>query len=124
MKGMKTVLVLLVPVLFLLLGMLPACYYDNEEELYGGCDTAGVSYAGFIRPLLDNKCTPSCHSGAQPTGNLDFTQYAVVRTAAIDGRLYAAVTRSVDWMPQNGPRLDNCTLSMIDAWIKAGALNN
>lgn len=123
---MKNVLVLFVSALFLLLlaGTLPACYYDNEEELYGGCDTAGVSYSAFLRPLLDSKCTPSCHSGSQPTGNLDFSQFAVVRTAATDGRLYAAVTRSVDWMPQNGPRLDNCTLAKIDAWIKAGALNN
>ncbi len=111
--------------LALLLTSTPACYYDNEEELYGNnCDTAGVSYSGFIRPLMLNQCTPTCHSGAQPTGNLDFTQYANAKTAALDGRLYNALTRTTGWMPQNGNKLDDCTLGKIDAWIKAGAPNN
>ncbi|MBL7805036.1 MAG: hypothetical protein JNL02_14945 [Saprospiraceae bacterium] len=107
-----------------MLGLPSSCYYDNEEDLYGDCDTSSVRYGNFIQPLLQNQCTPGCHSGAQPTGNLDFNQYINVKTAALDGRLWAALNRSTSWMPQNGPKLDDCTLQRIDTWIKAGAPEN
>jgi hypothetical protein len=111
----------------LLLGLVAfsSCYYDNEEDLYGGgCDTSAVKFSTFIQPLLSSQCY-SCHSGAAPTGIFDLSSYDNVKTMALDNnRLYAAVTRTTNWMPNGGAKLDNCTLSKIDAWVKAGAPNN
>ena len=48
----KTILPILA--LFLILsGALSACFYDNEEDLYGsGCSTEGLTYTNEIKQLL------------------------------------------------------------------------
>lgn len=109
----------------LLLAIPPGCYYDNEEELYGGCDTTGVTYNNFVRQLLESQCTPSCHSGTFPSGGYDFTQYAVIKSVALNNNLlYNSITRTDNRMPQGGSKLEDCTILKIDAWIKAGAPEN
>ncbi|MCW5923277.1 MAG: hypothetical protein KIS77_13105 [Saprospiraceae bacterium] len=93
------------------------------NENYGACDTVNVRYSAFVRPLIQAKCQ-GCHSGNSPQGGINLTTYSNVKTLASNGKLYAAVTRSVNWMPSGGPKLDSCTLSKLKTWLDAGAPEN
>jgi len=102
-----------------------ACYYDNVEELYGTspCDASTVTWTMDIQPMLQEQCV-SCHSGSTPSGGKDLSTYANVKLY-----LGGAVSRMNKplgdplIMPPSGP-LTSCTLTKLDAWVAAGALEN
>jgi len=108
--------------------LLTSCYYDVESELYGPsvpCDTAAVTFAGHIEPLIADACT-GCHSGASPDGGLTLEGHASIAAAFTAGGARDRVNRaggSSGAMPPSGP-LAACDLSSLDAWIQAGAPNN
>ncbi|GAB4429328.1 MAG: hypothetical protein OHK0039_47950 [Bacteroidia bacterium] len=91
----------------------------------GTCDTATVTYAGTIRPLMQTYCT-GCHSGTAPSGGIDLTTHTSVKTVADNGSLYGAVARQAGFapMPQGGNPLPDCDIDQLAAWIGAGAPNN
>lgn len=105
------------------------CYYDIEEELYPAsplaCDTANVTFAGSVQPLLQTNCF-SCHTGSAPSGNINLMGYANVKTVADNGKLMGAVTHSAGFspMPQGGNKLSDCEILIIQTWIDKGTLNN
>jgi len=97
---------------------------DNGcNESYAGCETAGISYVGFIQPLVQAKCQ-GCHSAASAQGGIVLATYDQVKTLGLNGKLYAAVTRTTNWMPNGGAKLDPCSLDKIKAWVDAGAPQN
>ena len=97
---------------------------NNEcNENYGACETSNVKYSAFVQPLIQARCQ-GCHSGSAPQGGINLSTYANVKTLAGNGKLYAAVTRTSDWMPKGGAKLDACTLDKLKAWIDAGAPEN
>jgi hypothetical protein len=112
----------------LLVAGLQACYYDNEHDLYpvvpgNGCDTATVSYAATIQPIMQTRCV-SCHSGGFPSGGLGLTTHAEV-AGSVD-RIIDRITRNEGdalLMPQ-GAKMDACRIDQIIAWANQGALNN
>jgi hypothetical protein len=91
-----------------------------SEQPGNNCDTTGITYTNFMQPLIQGKCQ-GCHSGSTPQGNLNLTQFANVKTVALNGKLYAAITRPTGWMPKGGQHLNDCSRQKIDAWIKKGA---
>lgn len=93
----------------------------NENS--AGCETTNVSFGAFVQPLIQAKCQ-GCHSGSAPQGGIDLTTYGGVRTVALNGKLYAALTRTSNWMPRGGAQLDDCSLDKIKAWVDAGAPQN
>lgn len=107
-----------------LLLALPSCYYDKADKLYPNqtCDTSNVSYSAFVAPLLQSRCY-SCHPG---TSSISLKTYTDVQAVAKDGRLINALkylTGGSKNMPPDG-KLDACTVSKIEAWVKKGAPNN
>lgn len=115
----------LVLTLFGMFWLSTACYYDNVEELYGTspCDASSVTWTMDIQPMLQEQCV-SCHSGSSPSGGKDLSTYANVKLY-----LGGAVSRMNKplgdplIMPPSGP-LTSCTLTKLDAWVAAGALEN
>lgn len=105
--------------------LLGGCYYDNEEELYpfSFCDTANVTWAGEIRPMVQLRCaTPGCHvqGGQSP----DLSTYAGVKAQADAGRIQARVIDRVpSSMPPSGP-LPSCDQLKLKRWLDAGAPEN
>jgi hypothetical protein len=101
------------------------CYYDNEEELYPNsfCDTALVTWASDIQPLINTRCAISgCHANGAVAPNL--TGYTAVKAQADNGRLRA---RAIDGVPSIMPasgKLPACDIANLDAWLRAGAPNN
>ncbi|MBC7776806.1 MAG: hypothetical protein H7246_15335 [Phycisphaerae bacterium] len=93
------------------------------DENFGGCDISNATFSAFVQPLVQGRCQ-GCHSGSNPQGNIKLTSYAEIKTVALNGKMYAALTRSSNWMPKGGAKLDDCSLQKIQAWIGAGAPNN
>ena len=112
--------------------LLTACFYDNEEKLYPleSCASLNVSYNNEILPILESFCY-TCHNlanapvlgdGINLEGHFNFSNYAENFTTKLLG--------SLKWngegsnMPENGSKLDNCTINKIEVWIEEGRLNN
>lgn len=89
------------------------------------CNTAVFTYAGAIRPLLDNKCV-GCHSGSSPSGAVNLSDYTNTRIWALNGRLYGSIAHQSGFspMPKNATKLSDCEIQQVQQWIQAGALNN
>jgi hypothetical protein len=117
-------------IFFLVSVTLSSCYYDNEEALYpslsSSCDTINVTFSAKIAPILSNNCL-SCHSNATAVSagnNIRLQDYNDVkaRTSAIAGSIKHTGTYSP--MPKNGGRLNTCSITLVDIWIRNGAPNN
>jgi hypothetical protein len=93
------------------------------DENAGGCDVSTVKFSTFVQPLIQGKCQ-GCHSGNNPQGNLRLTNHAEIKAVALNGKLYSSLTRTSNWMPNGGAKLDNCSLEKIQAWTEAGAPQN
>lgn len=119
---------------FIILGVITAlavtytgCKHEPEEYIPDpdpnpdttSCDTASVTYPGKIYPILDQYCI-SCHSGAGPSGGLDFTDYSQVAFVAENGALIGAIKHLSGYspMPQGGEQLDSCKIRLIEIWIR------
>jgi len=93
------------------------------NENAGQCDVTNVKFSTFVQPLIQARCQ-GCHSGSAPQGGLNLVGHANVKTVADNGKLYDLVTRTTNWMPKGGQKLDDCTTMKLKAWIDAGAPNN
>ena len=103
----------------------PSCYYDNEEDLYGGvtCDTVAVSYTSDIVPILSNSCY-GCHDASSYTiSGSQFDNYNLIKTLVSDGKLVNRTNDASNPMPPT-ELMDDCNRNLIKAWVAAGAPNN
>jgi mono/diheme cytochrome c family protein len=122
--------------LFLLLGLVSAlmltyngCKHEPENFIPDPdpdpdpdttqCDTSNVTYTGTIYPILDQYCL-FCHSGANPEGGLDFTDYNQLAFVAENGALLGAIKHLQGYspMPKDGNQLDSCKIRQIEIWIR------
>lgn len=120
---MKTKMILLLAMIAVLAG----CYYDSEQELYNcSVDPVTVKYSTTVTIILNSYGCTGCHSGGSPSGGINLTSFASVRTVADNGRLMGAITHSSGFvpMPQGGGKMNACDISKVKAWIDAGAPNN
>lgn len=95
------------------------------DENAGQCETTNISYSGFIAPLLTTYCV-GCHSGGNPSGGISLNSYEGVKSIALSGRLYGAIswTSGFKQMPQGGNKLSQCNIDKVKSWIDNGASNN
>lgn len=107
--------------------VISSCYKDNEEDLYPdtGCNTANVSFAQTVWPVLNNNCV-SCHNGPGASGGIRLGNHSEVVAAIDGGRFLGAIRHESGFsaMPQGGNKLSDCNISQIEAWIAQGKLNN
>jgi len=113
------------------------CTSDKYDKLYPAtttqavtCDTANISYANDIVPIVKNNCySPGngCHDVAgSSVSNYNFTTYDGIVNVAQVGLLLG----DINWasgnnqMPKNGAKLSACDISKFTRWINQGALNN
>jgi len=83
------------------------------------CDTSNVTYPGTVYPILNQYCI-SCHSGANPSGGLDFTDYNQFAFVAQNGALLGAIKHLQGYspMPKDAAMLDSCRIRQIEIWIR------
>jgi hypothetical protein len=111
---------------------LSACYYDVEEELYGSttatCDTVSVSYASEVVPILEAKCY-SCHAGdALAGGGIKLGTYPDLKSRIdnFKSRFISSIVQdgTVSAMPQGQPKMADCSINKIVAWVHQGYPQN
>lgn len=89
------------------------------------CVTTNISFKSTVQPILKSNCT-GCHSGTQPSGNIDLTTYVQVQKYAVNGKFYGSIAHQTGFipMPSANSTLSTCEVSQIKSWITAGSLNN
>lgn len=89
------------------------------------CDTANVSFAADIQPILSTYCL-GCHSGSFPQGGILLNNHSSVLVQASNGRLLGSVSHlpGFSFMPQGQPKLNDCNIALIRNWIDQGASDN
>jgi cytochrome c5 len=103
-----------------------SCYKDNEEDLYANdCETTNVSFNTTIKPIFNANCV-SCHIGAGASAGIRLSSHSEVSAAVDGGRLMGAIKHQSGFsaMPPSGPKLTDCQISQIEAWIAQGKPNN
>lgn len=106
------------------------CTYNNEDDLYADvvCDTVGAAYRATVEPILDANCY-SCHNQANAPSfgsGIVLDNYAGVSAWIPSGRLLCDIKGEAGCtlMPKGGPKMNDCNIAKIEAWINAGALDN
>jgi hypothetical protein len=106
---------------------LSGCYYDKKNELYpdtGNCDTIDlITYTQSIDRIMVANCN-ICHNSANPSGDVNTSNYNGLSIVALDGRLWAVVNWEVNPMPKGLDKLSACDLTTIRKWVDAGSPNN
>lgn len=112
---------------FFILLLQGACYYDVEEEIYpdNQCVTTGVGYQATVLPIIQNNCY-ICHSQSVRQGNVVLEGYANLKAYADNQKLLGVIKHQQGFpqMPQGQPKLGDCNIAKIAAWIEAGAPDN
>lgn len=85
------------------------------------CDTVNVLYATHVQPIMTQNCT-GCHGGVAPEAGIDLTQRTTVESNARSGMLLGTMSHASGFvkMPPSGPRVSDCALGTIKAWISQG----
>ncbi|MBX2923689.1 MAG: hypothetical protein KF746_15915 [Chitinophagaceae bacterium] len=102
-----------------------ACSKASEEELDPPCDTTGMRYSIDILPVIAAHCY-SCHGNGTITEGVDLDGYENLKSRADNGDLLGAITHAAGYtpMPYNQPKLSDCDINKIKAWIQSGAPDN
>jgi hypothetical protein len=111
-----------------------ACQYDPIQPDAApipkdSCSWDQISYQKIIAPIVASNCVASvCHNnGSAPRGiGLD-GHYQLSYFVKSDSARFLGVIRQVGfytYMPLGRPKLDSCTISKLEAWIRQGAQNN
>lgn len=89
------------------------------------CDTTVFTFSGAVQPIVQARCQ-GCHSGGTPQGGILLTNYDQIKTVAITGQLYGAVSHTGGYtpMPYNGAKIPDCEITQIRKWIEDGTPNN
>lgn len=114
----------------LALCLLPSCYYDVEQELYGtssssNCDSIKGVYNLEIKPLIENQCQ-SCHNNGFMQGGINLEGYENTKSVTLNGKLLQSIKHEtgISPMPQGAPKLNNCDILKVSMWKNQGAPNN
>jgi hypothetical protein len=104
-----------------------SCYYDNEEALYptinNACDTTNVTYSGTIAPILNNSCY-SCHSDANASFGGGIRLQAIADVITNSTKVVAAIKQTGPFPMPPGGKLNSCSITQFDIWIRNGMPNN
>jgi hypothetical protein len=91
----------------------------------GQCDSATVSFSGFVKPLIENRCQ-GCHIGSYAGAGISLTNYNEIKTAATSARFIGSLKglSGYFFMPKDGQTLTNCEIGKMSEWIRKGEPNN
>ena len=129
--------------ILLILAIFPAFFTGSctSEHLSPICDTLNMSYANNIVPILKNNCY-SCHSAGNTAGSygvlLDSydhlkdwakpgTKPIIADSCYLVGNIKHLPPDSnfnFTPMPYMKPKLDDCSINQIVAWVNQGSPNN
>jgi mono/diheme cytochrome c family protein len=110
-----------------------SCTNDSEEKLLknqsaiidaAACQTNTISYLRDVQPIFNANCIV-CHNAVLLRNGYNLANYTEAVKVASKGRIPAAIMHIGPYkMPKNAPKLSNCDISKIQAWLDAGMPNN
>ncbi len=107
-----------------------ACYYDKEDLVYpstgGVCDTVAMKYSVDVVNILSANCY-KCHAGTAALGGGNMLDnYTGLKFMVNNGKLLKAINHlpGASEMPKGDPKLSDCNIAKITAWVNNGAPNN
>jgi len=112
--------------------LMSACYWDNEEDLYGNlpCISTNVSYKEDVELILILNCY-NCHDEVNAPISGDGLNLEGYRNFSLYAQLYKNTlleslnhNGSASYMPKNAAKLDTCSIRIIENWIIEGKQNN
>ena len=105
-------------------------YHKGDVEYPFVCDTTNVRYSVEITAILDESCKP-CHYPENDISFINLYDYETISFFALDGQFtYGTLLSAVmheggaPEMPQGGPKLQDCDINKIAAWVHNGAPDN
>lgn len=119
-------------VLFVIsVSLLPSCYYDKEDLLYGNANapctdtSTTASYSQKVVPILQQYCY-RCHTGSFPSGGIAMGNYAADKAIGQTGKLYGSISYTPGYspMPQGMSKMTSCQIATIKKWIDNSMPNN
>ncbi len=119
-------------VAILITSLFTGCFYDKADQVYpgGNCDTTLVRYSVEINTILNASCK-SCHDGSNSISGIDLYDHKTIQGLALDGKytygtLLSAVMHQggASPMPQGDPKLPECDINKMAAWVHRGAPDN
>jgi mono/diheme cytochrome c family protein len=103
---------------------------DYPSSPTSSCDTTTVRYSVEIKSILDANCK-GCHNGSNSLSGIDLYDHSTIAAYALDGKFtYGSLLSAVKHeggapeMPKGAPKLQDCDINKIAAWVHKGALNN
>lgn len=91
----------------------------------GGCNTANVKFTTDIASIMQANCN-SCHNSTRPLGGVKTDDHSSLKMIADNGLLVGTITHAAGFsaMPKAKPKLPDCDINKIKAWIAQGTKNN
>lgn len=108
------------------------CSKSSEDKLVGNnsCDTVGVKYSVQIVNILQQNCY-QCHGTGSSgstfgSGGIALYTYSQLKVYVDNGWLLGDLTHAPNMigMPYLLPKLPDCDINTVLAWILRGAPNN
>ncbi|HEV2355635.1 MAG TPA: hypothetical protein VGR89_15410 [Puia sp.] len=98
---------------------------NGVEAGAGTCDTTAVRYSTQVLSILQNNCY-TCHNGPGASSGIDLSNFDAFKGWAGSGYVTADITGAPGHiqMPYGLPRLSECDINTIMAWIHQGMPNN
>jgi len=108
------------------------CTKQNEETLSDStgtttCKTDSMSYTSDVVPILQSYCY-SCHGNGNTggSGGINLDGYTNLKPYADNGKLVGNITHAPGFvpMPYGQPKMPDCEINQIVAWVSQGTQNN
>ena len=114
----------------LLLGLAASCTYSHGDPA-PACDVPheNVTYANVISPIFDAHCR-ECHNARDypvKGGGNNFGDYQAINSYFSPAKIVGCIRQEDPKfipMPQGRPKLSDCDIQRIEAWVTAGKPNN
>lgn len=108
-------------------GTMQSCSKDSEDQQTPPptCNTQDMKFAANVLPIISSNCY-ACHGNGATTAGVNLDGYANVKALVDNGKLVGVITHASGFppMPYNKPKLSDCDINKIKAWIAGGASNN
>ncbi len=124
------------PYFMFMLALFPAVFISSctsvkkDQLILPRCDTANISYANDIVPIVRNYCY-SCHSEQNKveSGGLILEGHdplAAWGGGGANSTLIGVISHKPGFipMPYLEPKIDSCSINKIVAWVNAGTPDN
>ncbi|MBK9255443.1 MAG: hypothetical protein IPM42_08150 [Saprospiraceae bacterium] len=110
--------------LFLSIGFVFIIGCSKDEDQQVDCTGVTPTYTNDISKIFNASCaTTGCHSAVFPANGINLSSYETSKSASLNGKVLQSVKHSSGafQMPQDGPKLSDASIKLIECWIKNGA---